>query len=62
VSAAVHSVAYTAAAVVVQMALALVFQQSQFGKGAAVLNVVFLALLVLSAVYLRGLQREEDTP
>jgi multiple sugar transport system permease protein len=41
------------------LAYRLVFQQFQFGEGAAVLNAVFLVLLVLSAVYLYALHREE---
>ncbi len=41
------------------MAYRLVFQQFEFGEGAAILNVVFLVLLILSAVYLYALQREE---
>jgi multiple sugar transport system permease protein len=42
------------------LAYRLVFQQFRFGEGAAVLNVVFLVLLVLSTVYLYALQREEE--
>jgi multiple sugar transport system permease protein len=41
------------------LAYRLVFQQFQFGEGAAVLNLVFLVLLILSGVYLYALHREE---
>jgi multiple sugar transport system permease protein len=41
------------------LAYRLVFQQFQFGQGAAVLNLVFLVLLILSGVYLYALHREE---
>lgn len=41
------------------LAYRLVFQQFQFGPGAAVLNLVFLVLLILSGVYLYALHREE---
>ena len=41
------------------LAYRLVFQQFQFGEGSAVLNLVFLVLVLLSAVYLYALQREE---
>jgi multiple sugar transport system permease protein len=37
----------------------LVFQQFQFGKGAAVLNIMFLVLFVLSLLYLRVLRRQD---
>jgi multiple sugar transport system permease protein len=37
----------------------LVFEQFLFGKGAAVLNVMFLFLFVLSLIYLRVLNRQE---
>ncbi|MCT9929285.1 sugar ABC transporter permease [Planotetraspora sp. A-T 1434] len=42
------------------LAYKLVFLQFLFGKGAAVLNVIFLVLLVLSLLYLAALRREED--
>jgi multiple sugar transport system permease protein len=41
------------------LAYRLVFQQFQFGQGAAVLNLVFLVLLILSGAYLYALHREE---
>ncbi len=41
------------------LAYRLVFQQFQFGPGAAVLNLVFLVLLILSGVYLYALHQEE---
>jgi multiple sugar transport system permease protein len=41
------------------LAYRLVFGQFQFGEGAAVLNAVFLVLLLLSGVYLYALSREE---
>jgi multiple sugar transport system permease protein len=43
------------------LAYRLVFQQFQFGEGAAVLNAVFLVLLILSGVYLYALHREEKS-
>ena len=42
------------------LAYRLVFQQFQFGEGAAVLNAVFLVLLLLSALYLYALRNEEQ--
>ena len=41
------------------LAYRMVFQEFEFGEGAAVLNVVFLVLLVLSAAYLYSLRSEE---
>jgi multiple sugar transport system permease protein len=41
------------------IAYRLVFTQFEFGKGAAILNLVFLVLLVLSISYLAALRREE---
>ncbi len=41
------------------LAYRLVFQQFQFGEGSALLNLVFLVLLVLSTGYLYALHREE---
>jgi multiple sugar transport system permease protein len=40
-------------------AFELVFQQFRFGQGAAVMNVLFVVLFVLSLGYLRTLRREE---
>jgi len=41
------------------LAYRLVFQQFQFGEGAAVLNAVFLVLLLLAGLYLYAVHREE---
>lgn len=43
------------------LAFKLVFEQFVFGEGAAVLNIMFAALFVLSLVYLRFTRREEVT-
>ncbi len=40
-------------------AFKLVFEQFQFGKGAAVLNAMFLVLFALSLVYMLAMRREE---
>jgi multiple sugar transport system permease protein len=41
------------------LAYRMVFEQFQFGEGAAILNTVFLVLLALSALYLYAVHREE---
>jgi multiple sugar transport system permease protein len=41
------------------LAYKLVFQQFAFGQGAAVLNIMFAALFVLSLIYLWSIRREE---
>ena len=43
------------------LAFKLVFEQFLFGKGAAVLNVMFLFLFVISLLYLRVLNRQETS-
>ena len=46
--------------VVSTMAYKLVFQQYQFGQGAALLNLLFVLLLVLAVFYVRTISREEQ--
>ena len=45
--------------VVSTFAYKLVFQQYQFGQGAALLNMLFVLLLVLAVFYVRSISREE---
>jgi multiple sugar transport system permease protein len=47
--------------VMATLAYKLVFDQFQFGKGAAILNMLFLVLFVLSLGYLRAVQLEEKS-
>jgi multiple sugar transport system permease protein len=48
-----------ASEVVSTLAYKLVFRQFQFGEGAAVLNLLFVLLFILSLFYIRTTQREE---
>jgi multiple sugar transport system permease protein len=45
--------------VVSTFAYKLVFQQYQFGQGAALLNMLFVLLLALAVLYVRSISREE---